>query len=70
MLHRYAFVAEGDVFLVWSFDAHSGELPVERMEMIIAGMSSGPKIVEIPAEAGDVESGWTLDGDQFQPPKD
>lgn len=59
----FAFIAEGDVFNRWNIEYTEGG----PMEMLIAGLSSDPIIVEVP-EGIAVESGWTYDGTSFQPP--
>ena len=70
MERKFAFVAEGDVFMVWSFDSELQEEngSPERIEMIIAGMASNPKVIEFNPDQS-IGEGWTHDGIGFVPPK-
>ena len=69
-VHKFAFVAEGDVFTVWTFNSESTEEgSSEEMAMIIAGMSSNPKIVEITTDQ-KIGLGWTYNGTEFEAPKE
>ena len=69
MEKRFAFVVEGEVFMVWTFDPTDtdGADPA-KMEMIIAGMSSDPKVIEFTPDK-NVTVGWTHNGVDFIPPQ-
>lgn len=70
MIRKFAFVAEGDVFMVWTFDSEDtdGADPA-KVEMIMAGMASNPKVIEFMPDQG-VDQGWTHDGIGFVRPKE
>ena len=69
MERRFAFVAEGDVFMTMAFNpAGDEEAPPETLQMIIAGMASNPKIIEF-GPTQSITEGWTHDGTNFIPPK-
>jgi hypothetical protein len=61
-VRRYAFVTEGDVFLVMEI----GE-KTTHSEMLVAAFDSGPQIIDATGNSG-VQLGWTWDGTTFQPP--
>jgi len=68
MIRKFAFVAEGDVFMVWTFDSEDtdGADPA-KVEMIMAGMSSNPKVIEFSPNQ-PITEGWTHDGIGFRQP--
>jgi hypothetical protein len=69
MKRKFAFVAEGDVFMVWTFDSEETEgAPDEKIAMILAGMSSNPKVIEFMPDQ-DIGEGWTHDGIGFVRPR-
>jgi hypothetical protein len=65
--HKFAFIADGDVFGVFSLDERNPNDIRDVEKRIIAGLSSDPKIVSIPVDS-QITSGWTWDGQEFQPP--
>lgn len=63
-IHRFAFIADGDVFSLFMVDS---ERAPEDSGRIIAGMQSNPIVVEI-GDDTPVNVGWTYDGKQFHGP--
>lgn len=62
MLRQYAFIAEGDVFMIFTIeDSQQGA------DRWAAGLSSDPKVVEVNPEDG-VAAGWTYENGSFSPP--
>lgn len=64
MIKKFAFVAEGDVFAVWTIDTEDTSQSAETTERIVAGMMSNPIVVEVTTTA-NVQSGWTWNGTKF-----
>lgn len=62
---RYAGIAGGDVFTIFTFDAD--EQNNQYGPRMSAGMSSDPIFKEVPAGL-EVLPGWTYDGTAFIPP--
>jgi len=70
MERKFAFVAEGDVFMVMSFDDTDPEnMDPARFQMILAGMASNPQVVEFMPDQ-DIGEGWRHDGIGFIRPKE
>lgn len=68
MIRKFAFVAEGDVFMVWTFDSEDSDgADPAKVEMIMAGMASNPKVIEFPANMA-IQEGWRHDGTGFIKP--
>ena len=59
---KIAILAEGDVFLTWSWDES-----IEQHERWSAGFASNPVIMDI-SHAENVGVGWHWDGQNFIPP--
>jgi hypothetical protein len=66
-IKKFAFVADNDVFTVWTFDTE-GQEDINKVERIIAGLQSDPKIIEILDTTINVGLNWTFDGTNFIPP--
>lgn len=66
MLKKYAFIAEGDVFMTISFDDAQ-----PQTEAWVAGLASNPVIVEITNDPNieNIKGGWTWDGSVFRAPE-
>jgi hypothetical protein len=64
-IKKFAFIAEGDVFHTWEIavDDHGHSL-----EMLLAGLTSNPIIVEVLDPDMPVGPGWTYDGTRLIPP--
>lgn len=67
--HKFAFIAEGDVFGVISLDENNPNDVRNVEKQCIAGLLSDPKIVPIPLDS-QVMPGWTWNGQEFQAPVD
>lgn len=65
--HKFAFIADGDVFGVFSLDERNPNDLQDVEKRVIAGLLSDPKVVQIPLDS-QVTSGWTWNGQEFQPP--
>lgn len=65
--HKFAFIADGDVFGVISLDENNPNDTRGVEKRCIAGLLSDPKIVPIPVD-GPISFGWTWDGQGFNPP--
>lgn len=61
MIRRFAWVAEGDVFMMFTFDDES-----DQGQRWLAGLNSAPIVVEVDPESG-VGVGWVYDGENFNP---
>ena len=61
-LRRFAWIAEGDVFMMFSFDDQN-----PRGERWAAGLNSNPIVVEV-EENSDVRIGWTYVQNEFVAP--
>lgn len=60
----FAFVVEGEVAVIMPVLAQS-------MEAHVAAWSSDPKVVRLTQEQKNVvQSGWTFDGQTFNPPQE
>ena len=64
MIKKFAFVAEGDVFGVWTIDTEDTTEDTQTANRVLAGMMSNPIIVAVPDEV-NVETGWTWNGSEF-----
>ena len=64
-LTRYAGVVDKEIIGFYSMD--SNEMPVDIINLTVAGLESDPEVVEFPQELG-VEVGWTWDGETFKAP--
>lgn len=64
MERKFAFIAEGDVFAVFTFNTEDMEESPDKVEMIMAGLASNPRVVEFPADM-NIEEGWRHDGNGF-----
>jgi hypothetical protein len=62
---RYAGIAGDDVFTIFTFDAD--EQTNQYGPRMLAGLSSEPIFVEVPAEL-EVIPGWTYNGESFVAP--
>ena len=63
-LYRYTGIIDNEVVGMITFVEF--EMGIEMMQMIAAGMSSNPQLVEIPDELmAEVNIGWTYDGTTF-----
>lgn len=62
MIRRFAWIAEGDVFMMFTFDDET-----ERGQRWAAGLNSEPIVVEVDAES-QVKFGWTYSNGEFSPP--
>ena len=65
--HKFAFIAEGDVFGVISLDEKNIQDVNDVEKRCIAGLSSDPKVIPIPLDS-PVLPGWTWDGSNFVAP--
>jgi len=66
MKKKYALIAEGDVFMTFSFD---DSMP--QTEAWVAGLASSPVIIEITdnPDADNIRGGWTWNGTEFVAPE-
>jgi hypothetical protein len=65
--HKFAFIAEGDVFGVISLDDKNPHDLEDVEKRCIAGLLSDPKVVAIPLDS-KVLPGWTYENGEFVPP--
>lgn len=65
--HKFAFIAEGDVFGVISLDDNNPNDIRDVEKRCIAGLLSDPKVVAIPLDS-QVLPGWTYENGEFTPP--
>jgi hypothetical protein len=65
--HKFAFIAEGDVFGVISLDERNPNDIRDVEKRCIAGLSSDPKVVAIPLDS-PVMPGWTYENGAFVAP--
>lgn len=67
-LKKFAFIAEGDVFTVWSIEPEAAD-NVEVATRVVAGLQSNPTVIDITdlAHLG-IGLNWTFDGTNFIPP--
>ena len=56
---KFALVAEDDVFMIFVVEEHTTD-----RDMLIAGLSSNPKVVPIP-DGAPVPQYWKYDGENF-----
>lgn len=65
--HKFAFVADGEVFMTWSYDEN-----YEQAERWTAGLSSNPTIVDVSAhpQMDELQIGWIWDGTSFSAPNE
>lgn len=66
--HKFAFIADGDVFGVISLDENNPNDIRDVEKRCIAGLLSDPKVVPISLDS-PVLPGWTWDGTNFIPPQ-
>lgn len=64
MIRRFAWVAEGDVFFMFTFDDQT-----EQGQRWAAGLNSAPIVFEVDPESL-VGVGWTHNGENFVPPSE
>lgn len=62
MIRRFAWIAEGDVFMMFTFDDES-----DQGQRWLAGLNSAPIVVEVDADS-TVGIGWTYADNEFNPP--
>lgn len=63
--HKFAFIADGDVFGVISLDENNPNDVKDVEKRCIAGLLSDPKVVPIPLDS-PVRPGWVWDGSSFK----
>lgn len=67
-MKKFAFVVGEDVFAVFKIDRDEPDVIPEKADIIIAGMSSDPKVIEV-SEIEGIDAGWTFDGISFNSPE-